>query len=74
MKLSCWFDASFQRIGLYKSLEWKEIAHVDIDLGTYGGEKGKTRRTVCMIRRPQPFEKVVDEDANTDAAIKAGIV
>ena len=48
-----WIDSSPQGSGLYKKLGWKEVGGIDIDLGRWGGEKGKIRRTVCMVRPPK---------------------
>ena len=50
--MECWIDASPKGVELYKRMGWVEVDHVDVDLGKYGGEEGKTDQTICLIRKP----------------------
>ncbi|KAG0649107.1 hypothetical protein D0Z07_4391 [Hyphodiscus hymeniophilus] len=51
--VECWIEASPFGLGLYKKKGWVEIEHVDVDLGRWGGEEGKTDRLVYMVRPPK---------------------
>jgi GNAT superfamily N-acetyltransferase len=50
--VECWIDSSPFGLGLYKKFGWKEVGYLDVDLGRWGGEEGKVRRTVDMVRQP----------------------
>lgn len=50
--VECWIDASPFGLGLYKKFGWKEVSYLDVELGKWGGEEGKVRRTVNMVRPP----------------------
>lgn len=50
--VECWIDSSPFGLGLYKKFGWKEVGYLDVDLGRWGGEAGKVRRTVHMVRSP----------------------
>jgi GNAT superfamily N-acetyltransferase len=58
-QVETWIDSLLQGLGLYKKLGWKEVGNIDIDLGKWGGEKGKIRRIVCMVRPPGGKEKAM---------------
>lgn len=51
--VECWIDSSPFGLGLYKKFGWKEVGYLDIELGKWGGEQGKVRRTVHMVRQPR---------------------
>ena len=51
--LVCYLDASPMGLGLYKKFGWKEVDHVDVDLGRWGGEDGLVDRVVCLVRKPR---------------------
>jgi len=46
-------DASPAGLGLYKKLGWEEVGRSVVDLGDYGGEKGKMDTTVSLVRKPK---------------------
>lgn len=52
-QVDCWIDASPYGLGLYKKFGWKEVGNLDVELDKWGGENGKTERTVHMIRPPK---------------------
>jgi GNAT superfamily N-acetyltransferase len=52
-QLNCWIDASPFGLGLYKKVGWKEVGKLNVDLGQFGGEEGKVRTTVHMVRAPK---------------------
>ena len=51
--LPVWIDATPKGLPLYIRHGWKEVDHIDIHAGKYGGEEGAVYRTVCMLREPQ---------------------
>ena len=53
----CWINATQAGLSLYKRHGWMEVGQIDVDLGDWGGEKGKLDRTVCLVRRPRPKDK-----------------
>lgn len=46
-------DASPAGLGLYKKLGWEEVGSTVIDVGAYGGEKGKLVTNVSLVRKPK---------------------
>ena len=52
-RLECWINASADGLSLYKKLGWKEVGQVSIDLGDWGGVKGKREVFVEMVRKPR---------------------
>ena len=56
-------DASPAGLGLYSKLGWEEVGRHVVDLGDYGGEKGKMETTVSLIRKPKSAVKEAMGDA-----------
>ncbi|KAL6717672.1 hypothetical protein ACLMJK_005587 [Lecanora helva] len=48
--VEAWIDASREGKGLYEKFGWREIGEVKVDLGEWGGEKGRWERAVQMVR------------------------
>ncbi|MCJ1475950.1 hypothetical protein MMC13_004614 [Lambiella insularis] len=52
-----WIDASPVGMRLYQKFGWEEMGRTSVDLGDFGGEKGKVETTVGMLRKARVKNK-----------------